>query len=161
MPICTGGEHDLNLAEPGAWLRGLNVTLEEQDVQLLERLKEGLQQYNVGTAQHSMQGCCTSRCSRPGPCVRAQVGDVAAASRSYERAVALAGRNAPGVFRLMAELARRSASSGAAGGVVADLRANLPPIEELAPQRVDELEDAAAGILLIFASTLICPSCAG
>ncbi len=69
------------------------------------------------------------------------------ASRSYERAVRLAGRAAPGALRLMAQLARRSAVAnlGSGGIAIADMEAGLPPLERLAPARVDELEAAAAG----------------
>lgn len=79
-----------------------------------------------------------------------QLGDTAGASRSYERAVKLAGAAAPGVYRLMAQLARRCAAAqlGPAGIDIAELEAGLPPLEALSKERVDALEGAAAGACL-------------
>jgi hypothetical protein len=72
-----------------------------------------------------------------------QEGDVANAVKTYERAAKLAGEDAPGVYKLTGQLARRSA---ALPGVSVDqLESSLPPINSLPSQRVDELEDAAAG----------------
>lgn len=72
-----------------------------------------------------------------------QAGDVQSAVKSYERAVKLAGKDAPGVYKLMGELARRSA---ALPGVALDqLEGSLPSIDSLPSHKVDELEDAAAG----------------
>lgn len=72
-----------------------------------------------------------------------QAGEIAEAVRSYEQAVRLAGKSAPGVYKLMGQLARRSAAG--TGVAVDQLESSLPAVDGLPAHRIDELEDAAAG----------------
>jgi len=72
-----------------------------------------------------------------------QAGEIAEAVRSYEQAVRLAGKSAPGVYKLMGQLARRSAAG--TGVAVDQLESSLPAVDVLPDHRIDELEDAAAG----------------
>ena len=74
-----------------------------------------------------------------------QAGEVAEAVKSYEQAVKLAGKSAPGVYKLMGQLARRSAAG--TGVAVDQLESSLPPVEPLPANRIDELEEAAGGEL--------------
>ncbi|KAK9908732.1 hypothetical protein WJX75_002041 [Coccomyxa subellipsoidea] len=72
-----------------------------------------------------------------------KAGEIAEAVKSYEQAVKLAGKSAPGVYKLMGQLARRSAAGTRVA--VEQLQSSLPPVESLPAQKIDELEDAAAG----------------
>ena len=72
-----------------------------------------------------------------------QAGEIAEAVKSYEQAVKLSGKSAPGVYKLMGQLARRSAAR--TGVEVAQLESSLPPVDSLPAHKIDELEDAAAG----------------
>ena len=81
-----------------------------------------------------------------------QAGEIAEAVKSYEQAVKLAGKSAPGVYKLMGQLARRSAAGTRVA--VEQLQSSLPPVESLPAQKIDELEDAAAGKL----SPPVCPA---
>ncbi|CAL8460581.1 g110 [Coccomyxa elongata] len=72
-----------------------------------------------------------------------KAGEVAEAVESYEQAVRLAGKSAPGVYKLMGQLARRSAAG--TGVAVDQLESSLPPLDPLPASRIDELEEAAGG----------------
>ncbi len=72
-----------------------------------------------------------------------QAGDVKSAVKSHELAAKLAGEDAPGVYRLMGQLAR--ASAALPGVALGQLEDSLPPVKSLPSPKVDELEEAAAG----------------
>lgn len=90
-----------------------------------------------------LQCGCSSECETAVVCE--QAGEIAEAVKSYEQAVKLAGKSAPGVYKLMGQLARRSAAGTRVA--VEQLQSSLPPVESLPAQKIDELEDAAAGNL--------------
>ena len=76
-----------------------------------------------------------------------QLGDVKDASQTYDKAVKQMGGDAPGLYKLMGQLARHSTVPGS-GVSVASLESSLANAERLPASKVDELEEAAAGLCM-------------
>lgn len=69
------------------------------------------------------------------------------ASQTYDKAVKQTGGDAPGLYKLMGQLARHSTVPGSGVSVEA-LESSLVPAESLPGSKLDELEEAAAGMQL-------------
>jgi len=78
----------------------------------------------------------------------AQLGDVKEASQTYDKAVKQTGGDAPGLYKLMGQLARHSTVPGS-GISVENLESSLAAAESLPANKLDELEEAAAGVCLL------------
>ncbi len=76
-----------------------------------------------------------------------QLGNVKDASQTYDKAVKQMGGDAPGLYKLMGQLARHSTVPGS-GVSVASLESSLANAESLPASKVDELEEAAAGLCM-------------
>ena len=74
-----------------------------------------------------------------------QLGDVKEASQTYDKAVKQTGGDAPGLYKLMGQLARHSTVPGS-GVSVDTLESSLAPAESLPASKLDDLEEAAAGV---------------
>lgn len=75
-----------------------------------------------------------------------QLGEVREASQTYDKAAKQTGGDAPGLYKLMGQLARHSTVPGS-GVSVENLESSLAPAESLPASKLDELEEAAAGVL--------------
>ena len=73
-----------------------------------------------------------------------QLGNVKEASQTYDKAVKQMGGDAPGLYKLMGQLARHSTVPGS-GVSVESLESSLATADSLPASKVDELEEAAAG----------------
>ena len=83
-----------------------------------------------------------------------QLGDVKEASQTYDKAVKQTGGDAPGLYKLMGQLARHSTVPGS-GVSVETLESSLAPAESLPASKLDDLEEAAPGVCL---HTILIPS---
>ena len=75
-----------------------------------------------------------------------QLGEVKEASQTYDKAVKQTGGDAPGLYKLMGQLARHSTVPGS-GVSVETLESSLAPAQSLLASKLDDLEEAAPGIL--------------
>ena len=76
------------------------------------------------------------------------------ASQTYDKAVKQTGGDAPGLYKLMGQLARHSTVPGS-GVSVETLESSLAPAESLPASKLDDLEEAAPGVCL---HTILIPS---
>ncbi|CAL5219381.1 g1203 [Coccomyxa viridis] len=76
--------------------------------------------------------------------VQLKLGDVKEASQTYDKAVKQTGGDAPGLYKLMGQLARHSTVPGS-GVSVETLESSLAPAESLPAGKLDDLEEAAPG----------------
>ncbi len=76
-----------------------------------------------------------------------QLGNVKEASQTYDKAVKQTGGDAPGLYKLMGQLARHSTVPGS-GVSVETLESSLAPAESLPASKLDDLEEAAPGVWL-------------
>ena len=93
-----------------------------------------------------------------GDVFRLQLGDVKEASQTYDKAVKQTGGDAPGLYKLMGQLARHSTVPGS-GVSVETLESSLAPAESLPAGKLDDLEEAAPGDCLqatLLACTGLC-----
>ena len=77
-----------------------------------------------------------------------QLGNVKEASQTYDKAVKQTGGDAPGLYKLMGQLARHSTVPGS-GVSVETLESSLAPAESLPASKLDDLEEAAPGVWLL------------